>query len=125
MGNFGDKGYTGYRVGSHVREHVAHGVGVYHFFRDHAVKVKSAIVVPASLEGFFESPVAVYLNGKGVVEHVLNNKGDKTAHKNKGAVPAWVCGDSPPSPPPPSPPSPPSPTSPRRRRSPPPAQQCT
>jgi len=93
--NFGDKGYTGYRVGSNVTEHVGHGIGVYHFFRDYAVTAKSAIVAPVSLEGSFESPLAVFLNGKGVVKHVLNDKGNQTAispTSPTAAIPAWYCG---------------------------------
>merc|ERR1712012_1284256 len=40
---YGSNGYAGYRVASDVTTHVAHGVGVYHFFRDFPVTVQSVI----------------------------------------------------------------------------------
>jgi len=92
--NFGDKGYSGYKVASHVKTHLAYGVGVYHFFRDYPVVVQSAIVAPIHLEASFIAPLAVFLNGKGKVEHVLNDKGSatqKNAEKPANAVPQWLC----------------------------------
>jgi len=92
--NFGDKGYAGYRVGEKVKTHQAYGVGVYHYFRDHAVTVKSAIVAPSHLESSFVDSLAVFLNGHGVVEHVLNTIGSQTSKDPKNpnaAIPQWVC----------------------------------
>jgi hypothetical protein len=92
--NFGDKGYVGYRVGAKVQEHKAHGIGVYHYFRDFPVTVASAISAPAHLEANFVSPLAVFLNGLGSMKHIINDKGDATgkdpAHPTD-AVPRWMC----------------------------------
>jgi hypothetical protein len=90
--DFGDKGYTGYRVSSTVTEHEAYGIGVYHYFRDYAVTVKAAIVSPAHLESSFVAPLAVFLNGLGTVEHILNDKGNATKKASTpGAVAQWLC----------------------------------
>merc|ERR1712070_779712 len=75
--NFGDEGYLGYRVGSNVTSHEGYGVGVYHYFRDYAVTTETAIGAPTSAK--FTSPLCVFLNGKGTVEHVVNEDGDSTS----------------------------------------------
>jgi len=95
--SFGDKGFAGYHVSSSVTSHEAYGVGVYHYFRDAAVTVRSAIVAPTALEPYFVSPLSVFLNGKGMVLHVLNDKGPASAIDPKAptsAVPRWYCGSS-------------------------------
>lgn len=61
-----------------VAQHDAYGVGVYHFFRDHIVTVKSGIRAPDALLPRFVAPLGVYLNGNGTVLHVINSKGDWT-----------------------------------------------
>lgn len=68
--SYGDAGYVGYRVMPSVKEHHAWGVGIYHFFRDYPVVVKTAMSCPPAVQDSFVSPLAVYLNGKGRVEHV-------------------------------------------------------
>ena len=70
--------YAGYAVSSHVKEHQAVGVGVYHFFRDHPVTVQSGITCPRALESSFVDPFGVFLNGKGTMMHILNDKGVET-----------------------------------------------
>merc|ERR1740138_2049857 len=95
--NFGDMGFAGYRVGEQVQTHQAYGVGVYHNFRDYKVTVKSAIRAPAHLENSFVSPLSVFLNGLGVVQHILNGKGEQSAidpNSPNGAVPQWLCTSS-------------------------------
>lgn len=93
--NFGDKGFTAYRVTPQVQQHEAYGAGVYHYFRDVAVKVQSAIVCPPALEDNFHSPVSVYLNGMGTVSHIVNQRGVETSPSSPvstpGAHPAWIC----------------------------------
>jgi len=74
--------------------------------RDHVVTVATGIKVPKALESKIEAPFGVYLNGDGVMNHVINDKGKKTEEdihsKKKKAVLAYVCdGSSPPGPPPP------------------------
>ena len=85
--DFGAKGFVGYRVAPHVQVHAAYGVGVYHYFRDYAVEVASAIVAPGA--AFFANAFAVYLNGKGTITHVLNGQGSTTSAG--GAHQAYVC----------------------------------
>jgi len=104
--NFGDMNYTGYVVTDNVTKHEAHGIGVYHYMRDHVVTVATGIKVPKALESKIEAPFGVYLNGQGIMNHVINDKGKKTEEdihsKRKKAVLAYVCdGSSPPGPPPP------------------------
>jgi len=96
--NYGDKKYAGYLVASGVKAHTSYGAGVYHYFRDHAVTVQTGIRAPVALESSFYSPLAVYLNGKGTMLHVLNDKGNETKQGEpgpgggpSGAVPEWVC----------------------------------
>ncbi|CAJ1341081.1 unnamed protein product [Effrenium voratum] len=92
--NFGDHGYTGYRVGGSVTAHEAYGVGVYHYFRDNIVTVPSAIIAPPALESSFASPLSVFLNGKGTILHVLNDKGNATAIDPQdpgSAFAQWYC----------------------------------
>lgn len=87
---FGDPGYVGYRVASNVTSHTATGTGVYTFFRDFNVTVSSGIVAPAALESSFTNPLGVFLNGKGTMNHILNDKGDSTGWQGSGQV-AYVC----------------------------------
>jgi len=93
--NYGDKGYAAYRVAPQVQKHESYGAGVYHYFRDEAVSVKSAIVCPSTLEDDFHSPVSVYLNGMGTVKYIVNQKGVETSPSSPistpGAHPAWIC----------------------------------
>lgn len=85
---FGDKGFAGYRVGENVTSHEAHGLGVYHFFRDYHVTVESGIVAPAAAK--IVSPLSVYLNGNGVMKHVVNEIGDETSEASGNQV-EYVC----------------------------------
>ena len=75
QGEFGDKGYAGYRVADGVTSHGGWGVGVYSFFRDHNVTVQAGIVAPSAPEGSFVAPLTVFLNGNGGIAHVINDKG--------------------------------------------------
>ncbi|CAK0858890.1 unnamed protein product [Prorocentrum cordatum] len=101
--SYGDAGYVGYRVNSSVKQHHAWGVGVYHFFRDHPVVVKSAISTPPAVQDSFVSPLSVYLNGKGRVQHVINDDGGSTYTQEVAAHHvSWWCGDEAPAPAPPS-----------------------
>ena len=76
--SYGEAGFVGYRVLPNVTEHDAFGVGVYHYFRDFHVHPPTAIAAPANLEGRFVAPLATYLSGLGTVDHVINDKGNKT-----------------------------------------------
>lgn len=76
---YGDKGFAGYHVADSVTSHSAYGIGVYHYFRDYPVQVKSGIRCPPSLQDNFVGPVSVYLNGLGTIEHVVNDSGAATS----------------------------------------------
>jgi len=95
---YGDNGYVGYRVHDDVITHKAFGVGVYHYFRDHAVHVQSGIAVPAWLLNSFVAPLSVYLSGKGEMQHVINNYGVETSSRTDQAK--WFCKKGPKVPPP-------------------------
>ncbi|CAK0907076.1 unnamed protein product [Prorocentrum cordatum] len=77
--SWGDAGFVGYRVDDGVKHHKAYGVGVYHYFRDHAVTVQTGIAAPSHLESSFVSPLAVSLSGKGTMLAVMNCRGDSTS----------------------------------------------
>lgn len=82
--DFAKKGYVGYKVGDHVKAHLAKSVGVYSNFRDYYVPVKTGIEHP-EVEGVsFINPFSVWLNNKGVIQSVINGKGDTL--KKKGTV---------------------------------------
>jgi hypothetical protein len=91
--SYGDAGYAGYSVAQNVKEHKGYGIGVYHYFRDHTVVVKSGIKCPTDLESSFYYPLSVFLNGKGTVSHVLNDKGAASLKNptKSGAQPQWIC----------------------------------
>jgi len=89
---YGDAGYVGYRVNNTVEAHTAVGTGVYHFFRDYAVTVQRGIAAPDWLADSFESPLSVYLTGRGRVLHVLNDRGSPT---HDGRQAEWSCDKGP------------------------------
>jgi hypothetical protein len=91
---FGDLGYVGYRVAPSVRDHDAWGTGVYHYFRDYAVTVRTGIVAPDALVPRFASPLAVYLNGMGTVQHVINDLGNQTDSSQGTGSPSYYCGST-------------------------------
>ena len=68
-----------YRVAPTVKTHNAWGIGVYCFFRDHNVTVKSGIVCPPALEASFVHPLSVFLNGNGGITHIINDQGAGSA----------------------------------------------
>eukprot|EP00928_Gymnodinium_smaydae_P028711 TRINITY_DN21835_c0_g3_i1.p1 TRINITY_DN21835_c0_g3~~TRINITY_DN21835_c0_g3_i1.p1 ORF type:complete len:699 (-),score=84.90 TRINITY_DN21835_c0_g3_i1:80-2176(-) len=89
-----EAGHTGYRVADNVQSHIAYGIGIYHFFRDHAITINTGVIAPSHLEDQFIQPFGVFLNGKGVMTHLINGKGDKTSVNPKapeGANPKWFC----------------------------------
>jgi len=91
--NFGDKGYVAYRVGPNVQKHLAYGIGVYHNFIVDSVRVHTAISAPEHLEGSFIAPLTVFLNGKGTIDHILNDLGESSQKgPGSGAVAKWYCG---------------------------------
>lgn len=88
---YGDAGYVSYRVNKSVVAHNAYGIGVYHYFRDHPVRVETGISVPPWLANSFESPLGVYLNGQGEMSHIINGRGAATSHAGKSKQAMWSC----------------------------------
>jgi hypothetical protein len=70
--------YCGYKVNDGVEAHEGYGLGVYHYFRDHPVGVKSGIQCPSELLHSFENSLTVHLNGSGTIQHVINDRGEAT-----------------------------------------------
>jgi len=93
--NYGDKNFVAYRVSSQVTIHNCYGAGVYHYFRDYAVTMKTGISCPPTIESNFKYPLGVFLNGKGTMIHIINDKGQETSitspTSKPGAHPAWYC----------------------------------
>uniref|UniRef100_A0A0G4HX32 Uncharacterized protein n=1 Tax=Chromera velia CCMP2878 TaxID=1169474 RepID=A0A0G4HX32_9ALVE len=90
--SFGQQGFVGYRVAPDVQTHNAWGVGVYHFFKS-PVEVEFGIVCPSSVEENFVSPLSVWLNGNGRMQHIINESGEPTFGREGQAQ--YVCSASP------------------------------
>lgn len=74
---YGDPGYAGYVVDDSVEKHTAAGVGVYSYFRDSEVLVKSACMgAPVSSQRMY-NVFTRFLNkrGNGGIENVINKQG--------------------------------------------------
>ncbi len=68
--------YVAYKVGDDIYSHSAYGVGVYCFFRDHYVDVKTGITAPIRNGVNFVNSLAVFLSGKGGIDHVIDGAGN-------------------------------------------------
>lgn len=87
--NYGDPGYVSYRVDPSVTNHEAWGVGVYSFFRDHDVTVQMGISAPTGEGIRFVNPLTVFLDGKGRINHILNDRGSSVP--GSGGDQAYLC----------------------------------
>eukprot|EP00466_Bigelowiella_natans_P009852 jgi/Bigna1/76518/fgenesh1_pg.41_\ len=76
--NYGSKGYAGYRVDDAVKEHTAYGLGVYTNFVADNVTISAGVQVPEDLVSSAHSSVAVYLSGRGIMNHIVRDQGDST-----------------------------------------------
>jgi hypothetical protein len=72
-------GYASYKVADTVTSHEAWGVGVYCYFRDSAVRAKSAIEAPTARGVKFHNMTTVWLNGQAGSEitHIINSTGGR------------------------------------------------
>jgi len=84
--NFGDLGYAGYAVGAHVASHSLEGAGVYSYFRDYDVRVRSGFKAPG-VRLHHANLFTVFLNGKGGIDSVLDGRGPASS----GAVQGQPC----------------------------------
>ena len=74
--NYADVGFTGFRVADSVTEFKGYGIAVYSFFRDNTVWMPSAIKAPNTSGVQFTNSYIRFLNGKGGINHVLNDQGN-------------------------------------------------
>lgn len=72
----GVDGWASYKVADSVSTHEAWGLGVYSVFRHPDVKLTRAIEVPVKAGVRFHHMMTIALDDKGVIEHVIDNKGD-------------------------------------------------
>ncbi|MGW4462995.1 adenylyl cyclase [Micromonospora sp. NPDC004704] len=70
------KGYASYKVGRHVREHEAWGLGVYSYFNQEVdIRADRGIEVPRTPKVKFHNMVTVFLDGSGGIERTINDAG--------------------------------------------------
>ena len=86
--NYANEGYVSYKVADSVTSHYGFGIGVYSYFRDHAVDVKAGIEAPTRDSVTFVNSLTVFLNGNGQIDHVIDNTGNPV---HSGAQLAYVC----------------------------------
>ena len=75
--DYGTNKYASYKVNDAVTSHKAYGIGVYSYFRDHDVYVDSGIQAPNRSGVSFTNSLTVFLNGKGAINHVVNDQGNQ------------------------------------------------
>jgi hypothetical protein len=76
-------GWAAYRVGDHVPNHKAWGVGVYSVFihTKDTVLLENAILTPLKGNIIIHYPFTTLLSNKGGIEHIINGAGGP--HTNK------------------------------------------
>ena len=82
------KGVAAYKVGAGVKRHEAWGLGSYCFFSRHEpgedIHAARAFEVPETPGVRLHALVTVSLGGQGTIDHVVNDRGDRT--RDTGAV---------------------------------------
>ena len=100
---FAADGRAGYRIGPGVTSHEASGLGIYSNFRDHDVRVPTAVVHPEVPPGGGEggggrggielrNVFTVKLDNMGGIESVVNGRGPGATDETPRGVPLR-CGD--------------------------------
>jgi hypothetical protein len=78
---------SGYRIHEAADNHVAKGIGIYSYFRDHEnVLVDSPILHEAKVGGMLENVFTVWLNGHSGFQSIVNGKGEPTTEQGKPYV---------------------------------------
>jgi hypothetical protein len=78
---------SGYRIHEAADNHVAKGIGIYSYFRDHEnVLVDSPILHEAKVGGMLENVFTVWLNGHSGFQTIVNGKGEPTTEQGKPYV---------------------------------------
>ncbi|MFJ6748727.1 coagulation factor 5/8 type domain-containing protein [Streptomyces sp. NPDC091266] len=84
--NGGTQGYAAYKVGDHVKDHEAWGLGSYCFFNvNRDVAAEHAFEVPDTPGVRFHDMVTVSLGGAGTIHHVINTTGGPSDANNNVA----------------------------------------
>ena len=86
--SYGNAKYAAYKVADSVTSHKGYGVGAYSYFRDHDVYMPSGIQAPARGGVTFVNSLSVFLNGRGAINHVINDQGNQV---RAGAQLSYVC----------------------------------
>jgi hypothetical protein len=81
-------GYASYKVGDHVKNHQAWGLGIYNVFYDAPVIVDQAIETSSATENNFHHKVIFWLNGnkESIVKSIINGKGGSVSLANRKAT---------------------------------------
>jgi hypothetical protein len=82
-------GYASYKVGAHVRTHEAHGLGVYHYFKDAPVVADRAIEAPDRPGIQLRHLLTFRLDGGkpgSGIRHVLNDRGGEVIVSRKATL---------------------------------------
>jgi hypothetical protein len=82
-------GYASYKVGAHVRTHEAHGLGVYHYFKDAPVVADRAIEAPDRPGVQLRHLLTFRLDGGkpgSGIRHVLNDRGGEVIVSRKATL---------------------------------------
>lgn len=82
-------GFASYKVADAVTRHEAWGIGVYCYFRDAAVKARSAIEAPSAPGVKLHNLTTIWLNGRpgSEITHVVNDLGGRVhANSPPGAM---------------------------------------
>lgn len=100
---FATDGRVGYRIGSNVTSHSASGLGIYSNFRDHDVRVPTAVAHPEKGEAAGKGGIelrdvfTVKLDNFGGIESVVNGRGPGVTEETPRGIPLrcrdGVCGE--------------------------------
>ena len=74
----GTDGWASYKVGDHVTDHEAWGLGVYSVFTNPHIFLSHAIETPTTPNVLFHDMITVCLLSNGGIRHIIDNKGDPT-----------------------------------------------
>lgn len=86
------KDYVGYRIMQYAKGHVAKGLGVYSYFRDHDDVIVPHAIHDHSMDGTHHNSFAVWLNGYDGIKSVINGMGGPTLQQGVPVVVPWFEG---------------------------------
>ena len=89
---FAENSFVGYRVGPQVTKHKAIGLGIYSNFRDHNVKVATAVVHPSNDGIQMKNIFTVKLDNQGQINSIVNGRGSGPKNDTERGHP-FRCSD--------------------------------